>query len=261
MPERLRGWIDRQFFREAYEADAILTDLATKVRTMVETGFAPRDRRDTHRRVAARVPDRDPARRRRRHVSTPVRPWVCGRRRRPGFRRMARRSSRSSAESSTPSSNSTTKIPGSGWRAMGERDAVEAVVVGAPPAPVAQREAARDHEPGPEALGGADSANDLRLLKSVAAQTGLALENRRLTETIAAEGAALKERLNRELEIAREVQERLFPQEFPPSRDLDYIGACRPALGVGGDYYDFLELPGKLGIAIGDVSGKGIGRR
>ncbi|HEY0426190.1 MAG TPA: SpoIIE family protein phosphatase [Pyrinomonadaceae bacterium] len=103
------------------------------------------------------------------------------------------------------------------------------------------------------------SPNDLRLLKSVAAQTGLALENSRLTEVIAHE-AAQKERLNRELEIAREVQERLFPQEFPLIKDLDYIGACRPALGVGGDYYDFLELPGgRLGIAIGDVSGKGIG--
>ena len=103
------------------------------------------------------------------------------------------------------------------------------------------------------------TANDLRLLKSVAAQTGLALENSRLTEAIARE-AAQKERLNRELEIAREVQERLFPQELPPTEGLDYIGACRPALGVGGDYYDFLELPeGRFGIAIGDVSGKGIG--
>jgi phosphoserine phosphatase RsbU/P len=101
--------------------------------------------------------------------------------------------------------------------------------------------------------------NDLRLLKSVAVQTGLALENSRLTATIARE-AAQKERLNRELEIAREVQERLFPQELPPTEGLDYIGACRPALGVGGDYYDFLELPdGRFGLAIGDVSGKGIG--
>lgn len=103
------------------------------------------------------------------------------------------------------------------------------------------------------------SPNDLRLLKSVAAQTGLALENSRLTEAIATE-AAQKERLNRELEIAREVQERLFPQELPQIQGLDYYGACRPALGVGGDYYDFLELPeNKFGIAIGDVSGKGIG--
>jgi sigma-B regulation protein RsbU (phosphoserine phosphatase) len=66
--------------------------------------------------------------------------------------------------------------------------------------------------------------------------------------------------LNRELEIAREVQEHLFPQRLPPVRGLDYCGQCRPAREVGGDYYDFLELPGgRLGIAIGDVSGKGVG--
>ena len=76
------------------------------------------------------------------------------------------------------------------------------------------------------------SPNDLRLLKSVAAQTGLALENSRLTEAIATE-AAQKERLNRELEIAREVQERLFPQDLPEIKGLDYFGACRPALGRG----------------------------
>ena len=102
------------------------------------------------------------------------------------------------------------------------------------------------------------SSGDLRLLKSVATQTGLALENSRLTATIA-EDMARREKLNRELEIAREVQERLFPQRLPAVTGLDYFGKCRPALGVGGDYYDFLALPGgKLGIALGDVSGKGI---
>ena len=71
---------------------------------------------------------------------------------------------------------------------------------------------------------------------------------------------AQRERLNRELEIAREVQEHLFPQRLPPASGLDYCGQCRPAREVGGDYYDFLELPdGRLGIAIGDVSGKGVG--
>src|SRR5262249_17364785 len=68
-----------------------------------------------------------------------------------------------------------------------------------------------------------------------------------------------RERINREIEIAREVQERLFPQNLPKIDGLDYAGYCRPASGVGGDYYDFLSLPdGRLGIAIGDVSGKGI---
>jgi len=102
------------------------------------------------------------------------------------------------------------------------------------------------------------SGMDLRLLKSVATQTGLALENAQLTAAIAEE-VAQREKLNREVEIAREVQERLFPQKLPAIPGLDYCGACRPALGVGGDYYDFLALPGgKLGIAVGDVSGKGI---
>jgi sigma-B regulation protein RsbU (phosphoserine phosphatase) len=90
-------------------------------------------------------------------------------------------------------------------------------------------------------------------------QTTLALEVARLTTAIGRE-MAQRERLNRELEIAQEVQEHLFPQHLPFVPGLDYCGRCRPAREVGGDYYDFLELPeGRLGIAIGDVSGKGIG--
>jgi sigma-B regulation protein RsbU (phosphoserine phosphatase) len=101
------------------------------------------------------------------------------------------------------------------------------------------------------ALGGLDTRP--------AAQTALALEVARLTTAIARE-MAQRERLNRELEIAREVQEHFFPQRLPSVPGLDYCGRCRPAREVGGDYYDFLELPaGKLGIAIGDVSGKGVG--
>jgi phosphoserine phosphatase RsbU/P len=92
-----------------------------------------------------------------------------------------------------------------------------------------------------------------------AAQTALAQEVARLTTAIGRE-MAQRERLNRELEIARDVQEHLFPQRLPPAPGLDYCGQCRPAREVGGDYYDFLELPGgRLGIAIGDVSGKGVG--
>src|SRR5207342_565366 len=103
------------------------------------------------------------------------------------------------------------------------------------------------------------SGNDLRLLKSVATQTGMALEVASLTASIGLE-VAQRERTNRELEIAREVQERLFPQVLPPVPNLDYCGYCQPARVVGGDYYDFLELPDKrLGVAVGDVSGKGIG--
>ncbi|MBV8114146.1 MAG: PP2C family protein-serine/threonine phosphatase [Silvibacterium sp.] len=91
------------------------------------------------------------------------------------------------------------------------------------------------------------------------AETALALEVARLTTAIGRE-MAQRERLNRELEIAQEVQARLFPQHLPAVAGLDYCGHCRPAREVGGDYYDFLDLPGgRLGIAIGDVSGKGIG--
>src|SRR5204863_3828425 len=92
-----------------------------------------------------------------------------------------------------------------------------------------------------------------------AAQTTLAHEVARLTAAIGRE-MAQRERLNRELEIAREVQEHLFPQRLPPVLGLDYCGQCRPAREVGGDYFDFLELPdGKFGIAVGGVSGKGVG--
>ena len=65
--------------------------------------------------------------------------------------------------------------------------------------------------------------------------------------------------VDREIEIAREVQERLFPQQLPTLPGHSIHGACRPAQGVGGDYYDVLSLDdGSLGLAIGDVSGKGI---
>jgi len=102
------------------------------------------------------------------------------------------------------------------------------------------------------------SNGDVRVLKSVALQTALALSNAELTSAIGIE-IGRREKLNREIEIAREVQERLFPQRLPEIAGLDYFGRCRTALGVGGDYYDFLALPeGKLGVALGDVSGKGI---
>lgn len=92
----------------------------------------------------------------------------------------------------------------------------------------------------------------------MASQTGLALEVSELVQSLAHE-AAQRERTQREIEIAREVQERLFPQDAPSLPRLSLAGYCRPAQGVGGDYYDMLLLrDGRVGIAIGDVSGKGI---
>jgi len=65
--------------------------------------------------------------------------------------------------------------------------------------------------------------------------------------------------MDRDLQSAGEVQARLFPQTLPPVTGLDYRVFSRPARTVNGDYYDFLPLKdGKLAIALGDVSGKGI---
>jgi phosphoserine phosphatase RsbU/P len=62
-----------------------------------------------------------------------------------------------------------------------------------------------------------------------------------------------------ELEIAKQVQARLFPQTFPPLKTLDYAGVCIQARQVGGDYYDFLHLgQDRIALVLGDISGKGI---
>jgi sigma-B regulation protein RsbU (phosphoserine phosphatase) len=99
---------------------------------------------------------------------------------------------------------------------------------------------------------------DLRLLQSVATQTGLALEVSELAHSLADE-ASRRARSDRELEIAHEVQERLFPQQIPAVAGMTLAGKCRPAHGVGGDYYDMIQLEGGcVALAIGDVSGKGI---
>jgi serine phosphatase RsbU (regulator of sigma subunit)/catechol 2,3-dioxygenase-like lactoylglutathione lyase family enzyme len=66
-------------------------------------------------------------------------------------------------------------------------------------------------------------------------------------------------RAAQELEIAKQVQARLFPQTLPSLSTLEYAGVCIQARHVGGDYYDFLPLgQQRLGLIIGDISGKGI---
>ena len=111
---------------------------------------------------------------------------------------------------------------------------------------------------GPKRSEAAWSRTDLQLLQTLARQTGLTLEVSELAHSLAAE-AAQRERVNREIEIAREVQERLFPQQMPDIPGASIAGSCRPALGVGGDYYDVISLEdGRVGLAVGDVSGKGI---
>ncbi|HVO58928.1 MAG TPA: SpoIIE family protein phosphatase [Dongiaceae bacterium] len=83
-----------------------------------------------------------------------------------------------------------------------------------------------------------------------------AVEAERRTQ---AEKREAERRTAQELEIARQVQMRLFPQSRPALHSLEYAGACIPARAVGGDYYDFLPGgPARLGFVIADVAGKGI---
>ncbi len=75
----------------------------------------------------------------------------------------------------------------------------------------------------------------------------------------AAEKLEAERRIKQELDIAKQVQARLFPQTVPPLRTLDYAGMCLQARAVGGDYYDFLNFGrDRVGIVICDISGKGI---
>jgi serine phosphatase RsbU (regulator of sigma subunit)/catechol 2,3-dioxygenase-like lactoylglutathione lyase family enzyme len=86
-----------------------------------------------------------------------------------------------------------------------------------------------------------------------------------VTRAIEAERRAIAERQEaelraaRELEIAKQVQAHLFPQKMPLLKTLEFEGVCIPARHVGGDYYDFLDLGcERMGLVIGDISGKGI---
>ncbi|HEY1404183.1 MAG TPA: SpoIIE family protein phosphatase, partial [Pyrinomonadaceae bacterium] len=67
------------------------------------------------------------------------------------------------------------------------------------------------------------------------------------------------ERLEREVEIAAEVQAQLFPRKVPHLSAAEIVGECRAARGVAGDYFDYVEIaPGLIAFALGDVAGKGI---
>jgi sigma-B regulation protein RsbU (phosphoserine phosphatase) len=102
------------------------------------------------------------------------------------------------------------------------------------------------------------SREDKQLLASVASQAGVGLESIRLGEKIA-ERLEAERRAAQEMEFAREVQARLFPQKLPRLETLEYTGGCIQARQVGGDYYDFLDLgTGRLGLVLADVAGKGI---
>lgn len=96
--------------------------------------------------------------------------------------------------------------------------------------------------------------DDIKAISAFADYAAVALENAKLIEE-----SLEKERLEKELDVAREVQYKILPSGVPKYENLDISALFVPAFEVGGDYYDFFELPeNKLGFVIADVSGKGI---
>lgn len=98
------------------------------------------------------------------------------------------------------------------------------------------------------------SPSDLRLLTALADQAAIAVDLAMLYRELSE-----KERLEQELSLARSLQQMLLPRSFPPIAGLQIAAYSEPALEVGGDYYDIFEVDEEhVGIAVADVSGKGI---
>ncbi|MBL7994531.1 SpoIIE family protein phosphatase [bacterium] len=98
------------------------------------------------------------------------------------------------------------------------------------------------------------SQEDTDLLTTLANQAGIAIENARLLKE-----ELEKAKLENELNVGRRIQQSLLPSKSPDIPNLDIAGVSIPALSVGGDYFDYIPLDdGRLLIAVGDVSGKGV---
>jgi phosphoserine phosphatase RsbU/P len=263
--QRLSAWIDRKFFREAYSTEQVLSELSEQAGRFTET-------RPLLETVTRRIADTL-------HVSRIAVLLQCA----GGYCLEQAVGATSDGGVSLPASSLTVKKLRNekrpltvyhdnpdGWLMLASESEQE--MLKRLSAEVLMPLPGRNDLVGVIALGpkrseAPYSRSDLSLLRSVATQTGLAIENSRLFSSLAAE-AVVRERANREMEIAREVQRRLFPQVAPLIHGVDIAGHCRPALGIGGDYYDFIALDragdgsarpsSRLGIAIGDVSGKGI---
>jgi serine phosphatase RsbU (regulator of sigma subunit) len=95
---------------------------------------------------------------------------------------------------------------------------------------------------------------DLDVLTAVASQAAIAIQNASLHESLLE-----RERLDRDLKLAEQVQKRFLPQSVPQISGFEFFAHYDPAYEVGGDYYDFVLLPGnRHAVAVGDVSGKGV---
>ena len=96
--------------------------------------------------------------------------------------------------------------------------------------------------------------DDVDAISAFADQATIAIENSRLIEK-----SIERERLMREMVLAQEMQKRLLPQSVPTFATLEIDAISTPAFEVGGDYYDFIHLDAsRVGVVVGDVSGKGV---
>ena len=262
---RLQQWIDRRFFRDAYSAEQVLSDLSDEARTFTEvepllTTITQRIGATLHiERIAIFLRSGDQYQL---QFATGGVPMLLG-----------ETALALHAGSTTIDTLSREKAPSVVYRDDPQSWLVDATD--------AERSALNDISaellvplPGRNRLLGVMtlgpkrseepySRTDRQLLQSVASQTGLALENAELLENLTVE-ITQRERISSEIDIARDVQQRLFPQSYPVVPGVDMAGHCRPAHAVGGDYYDLFVTEdvaaegGRLALAVGDISGKGI---
>lgn len=243
---RVRERIDRAFFRTAYDARHVLSELAARARTV-------RSREE----LVALVGER---------VHAALRPewsraWIASRAgvlvpygggggpldpTQPALATLARRGY----------PRTLTEVAPAERRAMGALAEGEAECV----VPIVGREGGllavfafgprRSEEP--------YAGEDLRLLGAVADQAAVALEAIQLAEEMA-DRLEVQRRTDEELDLARRAQARLLVHDAPRLATLEYAGRCVQARAVGGDYFDFLDLgPGRMGLVLADVSGKGM---
>lgn len=96
--------------------------------------------------------------------------------------------------------------------------------------------------------------DDLDLLTGVANQVAFAIANARMHERL-----LKQQRIERDLQLARQVQESFLPQSLPEVEGYEFAATYKAALDVGGDFYDLIPLSGgRIGIVVGDVAGKGM---
>jgi phosphoserine phosphatase RsbU/P len=96
--------------------------------------------------------------------------------------------------------------------------------------------------------------DDLDVLAAVASQAAISIQNASMLESLLE-----RERLNRDLKIAEQVQKRFLPQGVPTLPGYEFFAYYQPTYEVGGDYYDFVPLSAdRMAMALGDVSGKGV---